>query len=52
VLAEIDCLLLNTDIALVGEIKANMTRGEVDKHLNRMKILSSKQNGLLGGKKL
>jgi hypothetical protein len=52
VLAEIDCLLLNTDIALVAEVKASMTRGDVEKHLTRMKVLSGKQNGLLKDKKL
>jgi hypothetical protein len=51
-LAEIDCLLLNTDIALVAEVKASMTKGDVDKHLTRMRILSGKQNGLLSGKDL
>jgi myosin heavy subunit len=52
VLVEIDCLLLNTDIALVAEVKANMTRGDVEKHITRMKVLSGKQNGLLKEKKL
>jgi hypothetical protein len=37
---------------LVGEVKAYLTKGDVEKHINRMKILSGKQNGLLGGKKL
>jgi hypothetical protein len=52
VLAEIDCLLLNTSMALVCEVKANLTKGDIEKHINRMKLLSSKPNGLLGGKKL
>jgi Holliday junction resolvase-like predicted endonuclease len=51
-LAELDCLLLDTDIALVIEVKATLTRGNVDQHLNRMKVLSTKDNGLLRGKKL
>jgi hypothetical protein len=51
-IAEIDWLLLNTSIALVGEAKAHLTRGDVDKHIIRMKKLASTQNGLLGGKKL
>jgi hypothetical protein len=51
-IAEIDWLLLNTTIALVGEVKANLTVGDVDKHITRMKKLSSTQNGLLGGKEL
>jgi hypothetical protein len=51
-LAEVDCLLLDTDIAMVIEVKASMTLGDVDKHLNRMKKLSTKDNGLLSGKKL
>jgi hypothetical protein len=51
-IAEIDWLLLNTTIALVGEVKANLTVGDVDKHITRMKKLSSTQNNLLGGKEL
>jgi hypothetical protein len=50
--AEIDWLLLNTTIALVGEVKANLTMGDIDKHITRMKKLSRAQNNLLGGKKL
>jgi hypothetical protein len=52
VLAEIDCLLLNTTAALVCEVKMNLTKGDIEKHINRIKLLSSKPNGLLGGKKL
>jgi hypothetical protein len=33
-------------------VKANLTRGDVDKHIMRMKKLSGKENGLLGGKTL
>jgi hypothetical protein len=51
-IAEIDWLLLNTTIALVGEAKARLTRSDVDRHIMRMKKLGSTQNGLLGGKKL
>jgi hypothetical protein len=51
-IAEIDWLLLNTTIALVGEVKANLTVGDVNKHITRMKKLASKQNNLLGGKEL
>jgi hypothetical protein len=51
-LAEVDCLLLDTDIAMVIEVKASLSQGDVDKHLNRMKKLSAKDNGLLRGKKL
>jgi hypothetical protein len=51
-IAEIDWLLLNTTIALVGEAKARLTIGDIDKHITRMKKLSSTQNNLLGGKKL
>jgi hypothetical protein len=51
-ITEVDWLLLNTTIALVGEVKANLTVGDVDKHITRMKKLGSTQNGLLGGKKL
>jgi hypothetical protein len=50
--AEVDWLLLNTTIALVGESKTKMTMGDVDKHLQRMKKLSGQQNNLIGGKKL
>jgi hypothetical protein len=52
IVAEVDWLLLNTTIALVGESKTQMTRGDVDKHIIRMKKLSNQQNGLIGGKKL
>jgi hypothetical protein len=51
-IAEIDWLLLNATTALVGEVKANLTVGDVNKHITRMKKLASTQNGLLGGKKL
>jgi hypothetical protein len=51
-LAELDCLLLGADIAMVIEVKTSMTVGDVDKHLNRMKKLSTKDNRLLSGKKL
>jgi hypothetical protein len=51
-IAEVDWLLLNTTIALIGEAKARLTRGDVDRHITRMKKLGSTQNGLLGGKKL
>jgi hypothetical protein len=50
--AEIDWLLLNTTIALVGESKTRMTRGDVDKHILRMKKLSGQPNNLIGGKTL
>jgi hypothetical protein len=50
--AEIDWLLLNTTIALVGESKTQMTRGDVDKHILRMKKLSGQPNNLIGGKTL
>jgi hypothetical protein len=50
--AEIDWLLLNTTIALVGESKTHMTKGDVDKHIQRMKKLSGQPNNLIGGKKL
>jgi hypothetical protein len=50
--AEIDWLLLNTTIALVGEVKANLTMGDIDKHITRMKKLSRAKNNLLGGKEL
>jgi hypothetical protein len=36
----------------VGEVKANLTVGDVDKHITRMKKLGSTKNGLLDGKKL
>jgi hypothetical protein len=51
-LAEVDWLMLDTTVALVGEAKAHLTQGDIDKHLNRMKILASKENRLLEGKKL
>jgi hypothetical protein len=52
VLAEIDWLLLNSTIALVGEVKAHLGKGDVDNHLQRLKKLPSIPNGLLKGKKL
>jgi hypothetical protein len=51
-IAELDWLLLNTTSALVGETKVHLTRGDVDKHITRMKKLASTENGLLSGKKL
>jgi hypothetical protein len=51
-IADIDWLLLNTTIALVGEVKANLTMGDIDKHITRMKKLAGTQNNLLGGKEL
>ncbi|MDR3302475.1 MAG: hypothetical protein LBT01_08135 [Spirochaetaceae bacterium] len=51
-IAELDWLLLNTKIALLGEAKARLTRGDVDKHITRIKKLATTENGLLGGKTL
>jgi hypothetical protein len=50
--AEVDWLLLNTTIALVGESKTQMTWGDVDKHLLRMNKLRGQPNNLIGGKTL
>ncbi|MDR3312701.1 MAG: hypothetical protein LBS64_06185, partial [Spirochaetaceae bacterium] len=51
-ITEVDWLLLNGTIALIGEAKTNLTVGDVDKHITRMKKLAGTQNNLLGGKKL
>ncbi|MDR3302450.1 MAG: hypothetical protein LBT01_08005 [Spirochaetaceae bacterium] len=51
-LAELDCLLFNPDEALIIEVKARLTIGDIEKHLTRIKILSEAPNDLIGGKKL
>jgi hypothetical protein len=51
-LAEVDILLINGTIAMVVEAKATMTRGDVDKHAERMEILRQAAHPLFGKRKL
>jgi hypothetical protein len=51
-LAEVDMLLVNGTIAMAVESKTTMTRGDVDKHEERMNILRNKPNPLLGKRKM
>jgi hypothetical protein len=52
VLAEVDMLLINGTIAMVVEVKTQMTRGDVDKHIKRMEILRNKPNSLFTNRKM
>jgi Holliday junction resolvase-like predicted endonuclease len=51
-LAEVDMLLVNGTIAMAVEVKTTMTRGDVDKHEERMAILRNKPNSLFANRKL
>jgi hypothetical protein len=51
-IAEVDWLQLNSTVAMVGEVKARLTCGDVDKHITRIKKLGSTPNRLLRGMKL
>jgi hypothetical protein len=51
-LAEVDMLLVNGTIAMAVEAKTAMTRGDVDKHEERLEILRRVPNSLFANRKL
>jgi hypothetical protein len=51
-LAEVDMLLVNGTIAMAVEVKTSMTRGDVDKHEERMEILRRETSSFFDNRKL
>jgi hypothetical protein len=51
-LAEVDMLLVNGTIAMAVEVKTKMTKGDVDKHEERMDILRREPNSLFANRVL
>jgi hypothetical protein len=51
-LVEVDMLLVNGTIAMAVETKTTMTIGDVDKHVNRLKLLRSAPNSLFANRTL
>jgi hypothetical protein len=51
-LTEVDMLLINGTIAMIVEVKTNLTRGDVDKHIQRMEILRNTPNSMFANRKM
>jgi hypothetical protein len=49
-LTEVDMLMINGTSAMAVEVKTTLTRGDVDKHIERMEILRSKPNSLFANR--